>query len=313
MTATLKIIDGLASGQWSLVTRQQLLDSDISQRRIASLLRSGVLRRVGYHVYSTFGARESWERDVLTAVLARPGGVASHAAAARLWDYSHLPADALDVLIRVDRESTVWGHRDVHRTLILPDDDVTERSGIPCTGFERTLCDCTKLLTEYQLGRVLDDGLRRGVASLDRLMKCAARLDSGPGRRLSVMKTLLAQRDASFHPGGSGAELDVLKVIRAADLPIPVQQYPIRVAGHNYDLDYAWPDRKVFLEYYGLPRHSGASAVAYDSRRQTALVAAGWRPVVFTDATTEREMVRSLRAVIETEQSDRLLEGRRGA
>jgi hypothetical protein len=62
-----------------------------------------------------------------------------------------------------------------------------------------------------------------------------------------------------------------------------------------------------------LARHSGASAVAYDSRRQTALVAVGWRPVVFTDVTTEPEMVRALRAVLETEQSDRSLEGQQSA
>ncbi len=314
MTATLEIIDQLASRQLSLVSRQQLLDSGISKQRIVSLLRSGALRRTGHRVYSTFGAPESWERSALTVVLSRgPGAVASHATAARLWKFAHLPADALDVTVRVGRDDVVWARRGAHRTLILPSDDVTEQAGIACTSFERTLCDCTKLLTEFQLGRVLDDGLRRGVASLAELIKCTARLDSGPGRKLSVVKTLLAQRDVSFDPGGSGSELDVLKVIRDAALPLPVQQYPIRVAGHDYDLDYAWPDRKVFLEYYGLAVHSGASAVAHDSRRQTALVAAGWRPVVFTDSTSDTEMVRVLRAVLTTEQSDRSLEGRRSA
>ena len=303
MTATLQIIDELASRQWSLISRQQLVDAGVSKLRIKSLLRSGALRRVGYRVYSTFGAPETWERQALAAVLAHgPGAVASHAMAARLWRFAHLPADAFDVTIRVDRESGLWAHRGLHRTLILPTDDLTEVAGIPCTSFERTLCDCTKLLTEFQLGRVLDDGLRRGVASLGGLVKCAARLDSGPGRRLSVIKTLLAQRDESFNPGGSGSELDVLQVIRDAGLPAPVQQYPVRVAGQRYDLDYAWPDQKIFLEYYGLAVHSGASAVAYDSRRQTALVAVGWRPVIFTDSTTDSEMVRALRAVLSSTQ-----------
>jgi hypothetical protein len=303
MTATLQIIDELARHQWSLVSRQQLVDAGVSKSRIASLLRSGALRRVGYRVYATLGAPESWERQALTAVLTHgPDAVASHAMAARLWRFAHLPADGFDVTVQVDRERALWARRGLHRTLILPADDVTEVAGIPCTSFERTLCDCTKLLTEYQLGRVLDDGLRRGVASLGRLVKCAARLDSGPGRKLSVIKTLLAQRDDSFNPGGSGSELDVLQVIRDAGLPLPVQQYPIRVAGHDFELDYAWPDRKIFLEYYGLAVHSGASAVAYDSRRQTALVAARWRPVVFTDSTTDSEMVRALRAVLTSEQ-----------
>src|SRR5689334_8300765 len=120
MTATLEIIDQLASAQWSLVTRQQLLDAKISRLRIASLLHSGVLRRTGYRVYSTFGAPDSWERKVLAFVLGHgPGALASHALAARLWKYAHLPADAFHVTIRVDRDSTIWGRPGVHRTLIL--------------------------------------------------------------------------------------------------------------------------------------------------------------------------------------------------
>jgi hypothetical protein len=300
MKTSLRVIDQLASGQWSLVSRQQLTDAKVAPKEIVSLLRSGTLQRRAYRVYATVGAPRSWEQDLVARVLAtRDDALGSHGAAARLWLFQHRPESELDVLIKDDELTPITaGAPGVHRTRILPPEDVTERSGIPCTSFERTLCDCTTLLTEYQLGRVLDDGLRRGVASLEELATCAARLDSGPGRRLSVIKKLLAERDSSFHPGGSGSELDVLKVIREADLPIPVQQYPIRVAGHNYDLDYAWPDRKVFLEYYGLDVHSGASAVAYDSRRQTALVAVGWRPVVFTDSTTDGEMVRTLRAVL---------------
>ena len=180
----------------------------------------------------------------------------------------------------------------VRRTTILPDEDVTERSGIPCTSFERTLCDCTAILSLFQLGRVLDDGLRRNLASLDRLMKCVFRLDSGPGRRLRVIQGLLAERDESFDPGGSASELRVLSVLRDAGLPAPVQQYPVRVDSHRYELDFAWPEQRVFAEYYGLPVHSGASAVAYDSSRLTAMVAEGWRPLVFTDATPDHEIVK---------------------
>jgi len=312
MKATLEIVDGIASRQWALVTRQQLVEAGVSRDEIASLLRTGALRRRAFRVYGTLGAHESWEREILARVLGTgPGALASHGAGARLWSFVHLPERDLDVLIHADRLSSESRRtRGVHRTLILPTEDVTERSGVPCTSFERTLCDCTKLLTEYQLGRVLDDGLRRHVATLKELVKCVARLDSGPGRKLSVIKALLAQRDESFNPGGSGSELDVLDVIRDAQLPLPVQQYRVHVPGHQYDLDYAWPERKLFLEYYGLPVHSGASAVAHDSRRQTALVAKGWRPIVFTDDTSESEMVRVLRALLTSAPSDGALEGR---
>jgi hypothetical protein len=304
MVSIFETVDVTACKQWSLVTRQQLRHSGISPEQIAGLLRSGALRRVGYRVYATLGSPRSWEQAVLAAVLsAGAGAVASHAAAARLWGFAYLPSDGLDVTILVDARSSFGTRRPgLHRTRVLPDADVTERAGIPCTTFERTLCDCTTRLSPFQLGRVLDDGLRRNLASLDRLMKCVFRLDSGPGRRLQVAKELLAQRDGSFDPGGSASELRVLSVLREAGIPAPVQQLRVRVNSRSYELDFAWPDQRVFAEYYGLPVHSGATAVAADSSRLTALVTAGWKPLVFTDASPDHEIVQSARRALAVDQ-----------
>jgi len=85
--------------------------------------------------------------------------------------------------------------------------------------------------------------------------------------------------------------LYVLDVFRRARLPLPVQQYRVTVGAKTYRPDFAWPDRKVFAEYYGLPFHTGASAVAADSERLTALASAGWLPLVFTNESTDREIV----------------------
>jgi hypothetical protein len=54
----------------------------------------------------------------------------------------------------------------------------------------------------------------------------------------------------------------------------------------------------VFAEYYGLPFHIGASAVVADSERLTALVAAGWLPLVFTHASSDGEVVELTRAAL---------------
>jgi len=45
--------------------------------------------------------------------------------------------------------------------------------------------------------------------------------------------------------------------------------------------------------------HMGASAVAYDSERMTALVAAGWLPLVFTDTSSDREIVERTTAALQ--------------
>ena len=311
MTPQLISIDDLARTQRSLVTRQQLVGAKFSRATIAGLLRTGALRSVRPGIYATFGSMRDWRQELMVSVLAfGTGAVASHSSAARLSDFVYRPDYAVEVTAECAFTRKGSG---LHRTSVLPDDDRTERSGIPCTSFERTLCDCTTLLSPYQLGRVLDDGLRRKDASIDRLQRCVARLDSGPGRRLGVIKALIDQRDASFDPGGSASELHVLGVIRDAGLPLPVQQHHVRVEHRTYIPDFAWPDRRVFVEYYGLAVHSGASAVAHDSERLTALAGAGWHPLIFTDATSDHQIVRDVAKALRTTPSDEALEQRRRA
>jgi hypothetical protein len=298
MEAALASVEHVLTAQRALVTWKQLTSAGITEQSVRRLVDRRVLSRVRTGVYALVGAPDSWERGLHGAVLAaEAGAVASHSSAARLWVYAILPEDRYEVTVPDMRRPRIVGVR-VHRTTILDDDDVTIIAGIPCTTFERTLSDCTTLLSLAQLGRVLDDGLRRKVASLTRLRDCAERIDSGPGRRMSLIRTLLAERGAGYDPGGSRSELNVLDVIRRAGLPEPVQQHVVRTKGATYRLDFAWPDYKVYAEWYGLPFHVGASAVTHDSRRVTALSALGWLPAIFTNGATEVEIVEGVRELL---------------
>ncbi len=108
---------------------------------------------------------------------------------------------------------------------------------------------------------------------------------------MSVVRSLLAARGIGFDPGGSRSELHLLDVWRRAGVPLPVQQYRVKVGPKHYRPDFAWPDAKIFAEFYGMAFHTSASAVVGDSQRLTALSAAGWLPLVFTHASTDREIV----------------------
>jgi hypothetical protein len=290
MESALTKVEGILAAQRSLVTWEQLVSAEVTEQNVRRMVKQRVLTRVRPGVYVVVGAPDSWERGLLAAVLsAGTGARASHGSSARLWQYRYWPEDCYEILVPGDRRPRIVGVR-VHRTTRLHDEDVAELCGIPCTSFERTLCDCTTTLSEFQLGRNLDDGLRRGIASLTRLKDCAERLESGPGRHMTAIRSLLAVRDANYHPGGSASELRILDVVRKFNLPEPVQQFPINVRGKHYVLDYAWPTYRVFAEWYGLPFHIGASRVRDDNARTTALVGLGWLPAVFTDGATEREI-----------------------
>jgi hypothetical protein len=290
MEARVARFESILVSQYGLVTLDQLRSGELTKEQARKLVHQKVLRRLRPRVFGLVGSRDSWERGLLAVVLSVDGSLASHASAARLWNFAPRPEDRYEITVRREHRARVRGVV-LHRSGTLTDEDASRHQDIACTSFERTLCDCTTLLSEQQLGRVLDDGLRRGVASLRRLRSCAERLESGPGRHMSVVRALLGARAIGFHPGGSNAELALLEVFRRARLPLPVQQPRVKVGAKTYRPDFAWPEYKVFAEYYGLPFHTGASAVVSDSERLTALSAEGWLPLVFTSASTDREIV----------------------
>ena len=141
--------------------------------------------------------------------------------------------------------------------------------------FERTLCDCTTLLQPFQLGRVLDDGLRRGVASLARLrtLRRATRLRPWAPACPSV-EAAARERDDAFDPGGSASELHVLA--GASEMPVCRCRSSSTgcesVDNRTYVLDFAWPEQQGLRRVLRPCRSLGRECVAYDSERLTALV-----------------------------------------
>ena len=242
----------------------------------------------------------------MAAVLAAgDGAVASHASAARLWEFVHRPEDAVEVTGREPSSA-------VERRGRAPHDDPSRRRRDRAVRHpvHELRADAVRLhdaALAVPTGRVLDDGLRRGVASLDRLQRCAARLDSGPGRRLGVDQG--AARAARRVVRSGWERVGARRAARSSATPgcrEPVQQYPVRVDGRPYVLDFAWPEQRVFAEYYGLAVHSGASAVAYDSDRLTALVGRGLASagVHGLDAPTARSSSDVTNALLERTPSD---------
>jgi hypothetical protein len=295
MDHVLAVVEGLLVAQRSLVTVSQLEDAGIDKYKRYRLVQSKVLRKSVGRAFSLAGVADSYERQLLAAQLSPEFSTwVSHSGGSHLWDFSILPELGVEILIVNDFPIKVRGAR-VHRTLRMHEDDMAERRGIPCTSFERTLCDCTTRLSEFQLSRVLDDGLRRKVATLSRLKDCAERLESANGRHMSKIRSLLAVRDPDYNPGGSNSELKILDLVRTAGLPEPVQQYEVHVKGQRYFLDYAWPEYAAYCEWYGLPWHIGASAVAHDSQRITDMSGLGWRPVIFTELSSPKNVLADIR------------------
>jgi hypothetical protein len=290
MHGWLKEAAAVGETQDGLITRAQLDALDVSGAGIARATEQGILRRERHGVYAFAGTPRSWRQQLHAAVLtAGTGALASASCAATLCEFHHLPYVTFEVAVPRGRRVRVAGVTVYH--VVLDDADRTEQFGVPTTTFERTLVDCTTVLSEFQLSGNLDHGLRRGIASIKRLQETVDRLESGPRRRLAIVRSLLEARSGAYDPGGSRQERRILDLIVAAGLPTPVQQYRVKVFGKTYILDFAYPDWKVFIEFYGTAWHGTPSASVYDSQRISDLATLRWQPLIFTEHTPDPVVV----------------------
>ncbi|MGY5882916.1 hypothetical protein [Modestobacter lacusdianchii] len=221
-------------------------------------------------------------RAVAAASVLVPGAVVTGASAAVLWRVDAAgPEDDVELTVPPgSRVCAVTGVR-VRRALLQPA-TVTRRRGVPVTTPERTA---------VSLGA--DRPLDEAVVLIDQLA-AAGLVDVGGVRTLAAATTgrgcRRARAAAALADGlaGSPQETRLRLLLHRAELPPPVAQHSV------YDgrvfvarVDFAWPERRLALEYDGL-WHAEPGQFATDRRRLNRLLAAGWRVLFVTAADLHR-------------------------
>lgn len=263
--------------------------------------RTGRYRSIRPGVSAVAGAPRTWKQMVrATAIAAGEGVLVSHATACRLLGGPVKDPGWIDLsgpLTRWVRLQGVVGHR----TGTLEDGDAVVIDGIPCTSPLRTVIDLSGTLEVPALGKLVDHFLRTRQVGLEALRDRVARTRPAPGRSVKKLRIVLAARIPGYDPGESPLEARIARVIDRAGLPRPKQQHRVQFDGQRYRIDFAWPDRKLYLEGNGFGFHRLSSDLDRDATRQNELVLAGWTPIEITwrmsDAAIERTIRRFLNTV----------------
>ncbi len=268
--------------------RQMLSARQVSKRKAA-----GIWRPVRRGVVAINGSPRTWRQAVRAVLLACAiSAVASHITALELLG-GEVPRRVLVAIhvtvppghaVRID--GVVF-----HRSALLDDDDVRHRDGIPCTSPAATVIDLSGMLTERELGLVVDDFLRRRLLRLEDLRARVNVLHPAPGRRPARLRAVLAARIPGYDPGESALEARLALLIDAHRIPRPAQQHRVSMGRDRYRLDFAWPEQRIFLEGNGFGAHHLATDLDHGARRQNRLVADGWRPMEITWRMTDREIL----------------------
>lgn len=245
------------------------------------------------------GTPPSWRQAVRAVLLSCGDDVAaSHATGLRLLGGRILESSWIEVVAPLARQVRLDGVR-AHRSGILEPGDIILVQGMRCTSPLRTVIDLSGVLGWKQLGEVVDDLVRRKLLDLESLRARVNRLRPAPGRKVSALRAVLASRIPGYDPGESQLEARIMLVLIDNGLPLPSQQHKIEIGDRRYRLDFAWPERMLYLEGNGFGWHSLSSDLDRDARRQNELVLQGWCPIEITwqmpDEEIRRILVRFLR------------------
>jgi hypothetical protein len=255
-------------------------------------------------VFVSAAVPQTFEQRVLAAVLAAGvNAFASHETAAQLWELP-LPSPAeLEVTTILERRPRTSGVR-VHRSGLLVERDLTELGGIPLTVPERTIVDLSSRLAAGQLGRMIDDALRRRITSLSRIVATAARLPRAPGRSPKKLQAVLDRRLPGVEERESVLEDFVFDALRRFGLPLPVCQYEIVVGGKRRRIDLCYPDDRLALEALGFAWHAFRSPWDSTVLRGNELQLAQFRVLQFTSAFTDRLIAKQVAEALGRELVD---------
>lgn len=257
---------------------------------------AGRLRQVRRGVSVVNGAPPTWRQAVRAVLLSCGDQVAiSHfTALTLLGGTSSADIDRIHVISDLDHQVLLDGVI-CHRSGVLDAGDLIRRDDMLCTSPLRTVIDLSGPLTVVELGTVVDDFLRRKVLRLDELRERVDRTRSAPGRSVATMRKVLAKRLPGYDPGESALEARIARVIDTYGLPRPSHQHRVRYGKRRYRLDFAWPERRLYLEGNGFGFHMLATDLDRDARRQNDLVLDGWVPIEITWRMTDLEIATTIR------------------
>lgn len=285
-------LDLLARRQHSLLAFWQLEAAGWSQWAIGRAVKSGRLLPIRRGVFRTAGALETQWQAWMAAVLATHfSAVVSHLSVLAALSFIEFPRPERIDLLRVGPHAQLPGVAG-HRTLWLPESDMTTNRFVPMTTAERAFIDSCGALPERMLDKAGDDALRRKLITLPRLVRTFDSIPVSGRRKSAPMRLFLAKRVRNFDPGGSERELDVLRIIERGGYPLPSQQFKVQIEGRTYFIDYAWAESMHGIEFEGFDCHGGLWTPFHrDRERLRRLTRAGWTIYPVTSETTTNEIL----------------------
>lgn len=289
------VLESMATSAWAAVVRlavrqdhvvtvAQARAIGVSPDQVKRMVQGGLLQRPERGILRISGAPVTWRQRARIAQLrAGDGAVLAGRSAAMLHVLDGIQHPGIDLLVPD-------GHRSrprrggVAQSLDLAPAHTTVIDRLVVTNPTRTLVDLGASVPESQLEVALDDALRRGLTTEDRLWDAVEALGR-PGRSgVPQLRRLLVARGGVTGLTETGFETLLLRALRDADLPRPATQHEIREPDGTLVMrvDAAYVEAKIGIEADSKRWHATDARFEDDREKRARAAALGWTILAVT-------------------------------
>lgn len=263
-----RVVAWIAARQLGLITAEQLIAAGVGRGSIHWRLANGSLHRVFRGVYLVGHSVPAPGAFEFAAILAcGPGAVVSHRSAAGLWRLAAPPTGEVALTV-VGRDCRSRAGLRVHQVEALDPRDRSRRQGIPLTAPARTLIDYASTPGIDESERAIAEAFALKLLTESQLNAAMQRAPHRAG--VAQVKDILGQ-DGGPRRTRSGGERAMLRLIRAAGLPVPLTNHQIM----GYTAEFFWPEVGLIVELDGGDFHRPRPAFERDHRRDIVHMDAG--------------------------------------
>lgn len=266
----------IAERQHGVVSRDQLRGVGLTEAAIKQGIAAGRLYPLFRSAFAVGHPRGDRNSRLIAATLAcGDGTVVSHGTAAALLGLWEVWPAEIEVIAPVEAGRKIRG---VRRRFVPPPpaEQITLKSGIPCTTPSRTIVDVAglvgpkllagtveqaavlRVLNVSEIDQILSESRRRGTKKLNRVLE--------PWRRYSPRIRLRSRMEAKMLP-----------LLTHYSLPIPECNEKLKIGRETFEVDFLWREQRVVVETDGGRYHDNPVGQARDGHRNRALARAGFR------------------------------------
>ena len=274
----LRDLDALARHQHGVIQRSQALGLGLTARMIDRRVASGAWLRLDRGLYALASHPFTWLRQAKAAELTIPGAAVSHRASAVLHEIEGFKPGHIDLTVphgggSRSRLATVHRRRDF---------DVVVRRGIRTTTLPRLVIDLAAVLSDRELGRLLDDVVVRRRCGLAEIRTELDRVAGGHVAGTASLRRLLELRVDGAVPTAGQLEEALESVLRDPRIPPHQSQPGFPWLGAHGRVDACIPAWRRILEADGRLWHTREADFERDRARDHMAQQHGFEVTRFT-------------------------------